>query len=57
MVLLREWGVTLLRLSVAKDVVIAAEQSGKIKTLMQVVALGGFIGPFGHLYRCLGGAR
>jgi len=35
LVLLREWSITLLRLSVAKDVVIAAAQSGKIKTVLQ----------------------
>jgi CDP-diacylglycerol--glycerol-3-phosphate 3-phosphatidyltransferase len=38
-VLLREWSVTLLRLSVLKNVVIAAAQSGKIKTVLQGVAL------------------
>src|SRR5689334_17526465 len=32
-VLLREWSVTLLRLSILKDVVVAAAQSGKIKTV------------------------
>jgi CDP-diacylglycerol--glycerol-3-phosphate 3-phosphatidyltransferase len=35
LVLLREWSITLLRLSVAKDLVIAAAQSGKIKTVLQ----------------------
>ncbi|WP_028473522.1 CDP-diacylglycerol--glycerol-3-phosphate 3-phosphatidyltransferase [Nocardioides alkalitolerans] len=39
-VLVREWSVTLLRLSVAKQVVIAAAQSGKIKTVLQALALG-----------------
>jgi CDP-diacylglycerol--glycerol-3-phosphate 3-phosphatidyltransferase len=39
-VLLREWGVTLLRLSVARNVVIAAARSGKVKTMLQVLALG-----------------
>ena len=40
---------TIARLSIAKHVVIAASQSGKLKTLTQVFALGGFIGPFkGH---------
>ncbi|MFW6775166.1 CDP-diacylglycerol--glycerol-3-phosphate 3-phosphatidyltransferase [Nocardioides sp. CPCC 205120] len=39
-VLLREWSVTLLRLSVAQQVVIAAARSGKIKTVLQAVALG-----------------
>ncbi|MDQ6642776.1 MAG: CDP-diacylglycerol--glycerol-3-phosphate 3-phosphatidyltransferase [Actinomycetota bacterium] len=48
-VLVREWAVTLARLSIAKQVVIAATQSGKLKTLTQVFALGGFIGPFNHL--------
>lgn len=44
-VLLREWSVTLLRLSVAKDIVIAAAQSGKIKTMLQALALGGLTLP------------
>ena len=48
-VLLREWGVTIARLSIAKDVVMPAKQSGKVKTVMQAVALGGFIAPFGLL--------
>ncbi len=48
-VLLREWAVTVARLSVAKDVVMPAKQSGKVKTTMQAVALAGFIAPFGYL--------
>ncbi|WP_323792475.1 CDP-diacylglycerol--glycerol-3-phosphate 3-phosphatidyltransferase [Nocardioides sp.] len=44
-VLLREWSVTILRLSVAKNVVIAAARSGKIKTMLQALALGGLILP------------
>jgi CDP-diacylglycerol--glycerol-3-phosphate 3-phosphatidyltransferase len=47
-VLLREWSVTLLRLSVLKDVVIAASQSGKIKTTLQAVALSGLTWPLPH---------
>lgn len=39
-VLLREWSVTLLRLSVLKTVVIAAAASGKWKTAIQGLALG-----------------
>lgn len=39
-VLVREWAVTLLRLSVLKAVVIAAAQSGKWKTAAQALALG-----------------
>lgn len=39
-VLVREWAVTLLRLSVLKAVVIAAAASGKWKTATQALALG-----------------
>ncbi|WP_396954685.1 CDP-alcohol phosphatidyltransferase family protein [Nocardioides sp. J9] len=39
-VLVREWAVTLLRLSVLKSVVIAAAASGKWKTAVQALALG-----------------
>lgn len=46
LVLVREWSVTLLRLSIMKNVVIAAAQSGKIKTALQAVALGGLVLPF-----------
>ena len=38
-VLLREWSVTLLRLSVLKKVVIAAADLGKLKTTFQAIAL------------------
>jgi CDP-diacylglycerol--glycerol-3-phosphate 3-phosphatidyltransferase len=47
-VLVREWSVTLLRLSILKDVVIAAAQSGKIKTVLQAFALAGLIWPLPH---------
>lgn len=40
LVLLREWSVTLLRLSVLKRVVIAAADLGKLKTTVQGLALG-----------------
>ena len=40
-VLLREWSVTLLRLSILKHVVLAASNLGKIKTTLQAVALAG----------------
>ena len=39
LVLAREWSVTLLRLSILKQVVVAASQSGKIKTTFQAIAL------------------
>ncbi len=44
-VLLREWSVTLLRLSVMRNVVIAASRNGKIKTMLQAMALAGLILP------------
>ena len=47
-VLLREWSVTLLRLSVLKHVVIAASGSGKLKTVLQAVALSGLLLPLPH---------
>ncbi len=47
-VLLREWSVTLLRLSVLQQVVIAAASSGKVKTTLQVIALSGLTLPFPH---------
>ena len=47
-VLLREWSVTLLRLSILKQVVIAASQSGKIKTTLQAGALGFLVLPLPH---------
>ena len=47
-VLVREWSVTLLRLSVLKHVVIAASHSGKIKTALQAVALSGLLMPLPH---------
>ncbi len=40
LVLLREWSVTILRLSILRHVVIAAAQSGKLKTVLQALALG-----------------
>jgi CDP-diacylglycerol---glycerol-3-phosphate 3-phosphatidyltransferase len=39
LVLLREWSVTLLRLSILKKVVIAAADLGKLKTTFQAIAL------------------
>ena len=47
-VLIREWSVTLLRLSVLKQVVIPAAQSGKIKTTLQAIALSGLMLPLPH---------
>jgi CDP-diacylglycerol--glycerol-3-phosphate 3-phosphatidyltransferase len=55
LVLLREWSVTLLRLSVLKQVVIAASASGKIKTTLQAIALSGLLLPLPHGERAHGG--
>jgi CDP-diacylglycerol--glycerol-3-phosphate 3-phosphatidyltransferase len=48
-VLFREWAVTFARISVAREIVMPAKRSGKIKTLMQVFALAAFVAPFGLL--------
>lgn len=47
-VLLREWSVTLLRLSVLKQVVLPAARSGKVKTVLQSLALGLLVMPLPH---------
>jgi CDP-diacylglycerol--glycerol-3-phosphate 3-phosphatidyltransferase len=44
-VLVREWSVTLLRLSVLKRMVMAADQLGKLKTTVQVVGLSALVLP------------
>jgi CDP-diacylglycerol--glycerol-3-phosphate 3-phosphatidyltransferase len=49
LVLVREWSVTAARLSIARQVVMAARQSGKLKTMAQALALGGFVAPFKDL--------
>jgi len=50
LVLLREWGITLLRLWVIRYGVIAAGSGGKLKTVLQTGALGLFILPL-RLFR------
>ena len=44
-VLVREWSVPLLRLSILSRVVIAAKDLGKLKTTVQAVALAGLVLP------------
>ena len=44
-VLVREWSVTLLRLSILKRMVVAADSLGKLKTTFQVIGLSGLILP------------
>jgi CDP-diacylglycerol---glycerol-3-phosphate 3-phosphatidyltransferase len=48
LVLVREWSVTFLRLSVLKSIVIAAARSGKVKTVLQAAALSVLILPLPH---------
>jgi CDP-diacylglycerol--glycerol-3-phosphate 3-phosphatidyltransferase len=55
-VLAREWSVTLLRLSVLQHVVIAASGSGKLKTVLQAIALSGLLLPLPHGEGAHGGA-
>ena len=45
LVLVREWGITLLRLWVIRHGVMAAGRGGKLKTVLQTVALALFILP------------
>src|SRR3954470_9265262 len=45
LVLVREWGITLMRLWVIRHGVLAANRGGKLKTVLQTLALGLFILP------------
>lgn len=45
-ILVREWGITVMRLFIKKYGVMPASQGGRIKTTLQSVALGGYILPF-----------
>ena len=56
-VLIREWAVTFARLSIAKDVVMPAKQSGKVKTVMQVGRARRVHRPVRPAHRRLRGAR
>lgn len=46
LVLTREWGITLMRFAVKKYGVMPASQGGKVKTMLQALALAGYILPF-----------
>ena len=54
-VLLREWSVTLLRLSILKKVVVPAAWSGKVKTTLQAVGLTGLSLPLRQVHAPLHG--
>jgi CDP-diacylglycerol--glycerol-3-phosphate 3-phosphatidyltransferase len=56
--LVREWGITLMRFVVRKYGVMPASQGGRIKTTLQAIAIGGYLLPleiwdnaFGHVLR------
>ena len=44
--LVREWGITLMRFVVKKYGVMPASQGGRVKTVLQSVAIGGYLLPF-----------
>lgn len=44
--LVREWGITLMRFIVKKYGVMPASQGGRIKTTLQSIAIGGYVLPF-----------
>jgi CDP-diacylglycerol--glycerol-3-phosphate 3-phosphatidyltransferase len=49
-VLAREWSVTLLRLSILRRVVVPAARSGKVKTVLQALALTGLCLPLRQVH-------
>ncbi|WP_404290152.1 CDP-diacylglycerol--glycerol-3-phosphate 3-phosphatidyltransferase [Glutamicibacter arilaitensis] len=53
-ILVREWGITLLRLVVIRYGVIAANMGGKVKTVMQAVVIGLYLLPFTQTIEWLG---
>jgi len=55
-ILIREWGITILRFLIVKYGVMAADKLGKMKTLTQTIALVGLLAPF-LMYVPAGGAQ
>jgi CDP-diacylglycerol--glycerol-3-phosphate 3-phosphatidyltransferase len=49
LILVREVGVTLYRLAIAKRRIIAATWGGKLKTVMQIIAVSLYVAPLGFL--------
>jgi CDP-diacylglycerol--glycerol-3-phosphate 3-phosphatidyltransferase len=47
-ILIREWGITAMRFGVLKYGVIPASRGGKLKTVLQIVAIGWYLLPFPH---------
>ena len=50
LVLLREWGITVWRLVLARNVVIAANRGGKIKTILQAVVIPLMLSPLAQMW-------
>ena len=48
-ILVREWGITLLRFVVIRYGVMAASRGGKLKTVLQIAAIIGFLLPLAHM--------
>lgn len=55
-ILVREWGITLLRVVVIRYGVIAANMGGKIKTVLQAIVIGVYLLPYTHTIDWLGTA-
>lgn len=53
-ILVREWGITVLRLAVIRYGVIAANMGGKVKTVLQTIAIILYLLPFTHTISWLG---
>jgi len=53
-ILVREWGVTALRFWVLRHGVIPASRGGKIKTALQILAIGWYVLPFPHPLAVIG---
>ncbi|MFC7763460.1 CDP-diacylglycerol--glycerol-3-phosphate 3-phosphatidyltransferase [Catellatospora bangladeshensis] len=53
-ILVREWGITLLRFWVIRYGVIAASRGGKLKTVLQIAAIAWYLWPFGQPWAAVG---
>jgi CDP-diacylglycerol--glycerol-3-phosphate 3-phosphatidyltransferase len=53
-ILVREWGVTALRFWVIRYGVISASRGGKLKTVLQIIAIAWYLWPFGGMWAAVG---
>ncbi|MEV4416209.1 CDP-diacylglycerol--glycerol-3-phosphate 3-phosphatidyltransferase [Catellatospora sp. NPDC049609] len=53
-ILVREWGITLMRFWVIRYGVIAASRGGKLKTVLQIAAIAWYLWPFGEPWSMVG---